>query len=387
MSLNQAQTDSINLLKRSKNVLILPSSPIDGDSLGSALALYLALKKLGIQATVITAEENISETYNFLPQVSAITHDLPFVRDLIVTIDFRDAPVPNIKQEIQENKINIIITPQKGSIPRDQISFNYGKIPFDCIVSVDTADISQFGKLQESFSEMSYLAPVINIDHHVSNTMFGKINLIDVMSAATTMIILPLIEELGGPGNSLMDADIATLLLTGLITDTNSFQNPNTTPDAFAVSAKLIGYGARQQEIIKNIYKTKKLQTLRLWGRTLTKLQYDEAHKLVWSVLTLKDFAEIGGSPDDTEGVVDELMSNAPNTEIILLLKEKDGGEISGSIRTLTPAIDASKLAALFGGGGHMQAAGFKVRGKTVAEVESETVVKLKEFQKQRLGI
>ncbi|MBI4994631.1 hypothetical protein HZC21_03235 [Candidatus Peregrinibacteria bacterium] len=382
MPLNQAQTDALNLLKRSNNILILPSSPIDGDSLGSALALYLALKKLGKQATVVTAEENISDAYSFLPQVSAIAHEMDFLRDMIVTVDFRGNAAPDVKHEIQNNKLNIIITPREGSISRDNISFSRGPVPYDCVIVVDTADISQLGKLQENFTELSYLAPVINIDHHVSNSMFGKINLVDVMAASTTIIILPLIEQLG-----LVDADIATLLLTGLITDTNSFQNPNTTPQAFAVSAKLIGYGARQQEIIKNIYKTKKLATLRLWGRTLTKLQYDEAHKLVWSVLTLKDFAEIGGTPDDTEGVVDELMSNAPNTEIILLLKEKDGGEISGSIRTLTPAIDASKLAALFGGGGHMQAAGFKIRGKTVTEVEKETVERLKEFQKTRLGI
>lgn len=387
MPLNQAQSDTLNLLKRSKNVLILPSSPIDGDSLGSALALYLALKKLGIQATVVTAEENISETYNFLPQISAITHEMDFLRDMVVTVDFRGNAAPDIKHEIQNNKLNIIITPKEGSISRDNISFSRGPVPYDCVVVVDTADISQLGKLQENFTELSFLAPVINIDHHISNNSFGKINLVDAMAASTTMIVLPLIEALGASSGILMDADIATLLLAGLITDTNSFQNPNTTPDAFAISAKLIGYGARQQEIIKNIYKTKKLATLRLWGRTLTKLQYDEAHKLVWSVLTLKDFAEIGGVPDDTEGVVDELMSNAPNTEIILLLKEKDGGEISGSIRTLTPAIDASKLAALFGGGGHMQAAGFKIRGKTVAEVESEAVAKLKEFQKNRLEI
>lgn len=387
MPLNQAQSDTLNLLKRSKNVLILPSSPIDGDSLGSALALYLALKKLGIQATVVTAEENISETYNFLPQISAITHEMDFLRDMVVTVDFRGGAAPDIKHEIQNNKLNIIITPKEGSISRDNISFSRGPVPYDCVVVVDTADISQLGKLQENFTELSFLAPVINIDHHISNGSFGKINLVDAMAASTTMIILPLIEALGASSGALMDADIATLLLAGLITDTNSFQNPNTTPDAFAVSAKLIGYGARQQEIIKNIYKTKKLATLRLWGRTLTKLQYDEAHKLVWSVLTLKDFAEIGGVPDDTEGVVDELMSNAPNTEIILLLKEKDGGEISGSIRTLTPAIDASKLAALFGGGGHMQAAGFKIRGKTISEVENEAVAKLKEFQGQRLGI
>ena len=273
---------------------------------------------------------------------------MDFLWDMVVTVDFRGSAAPDVKHEIQNNKLNIIITPKEGGISRDDISFSRGPVPYDCVIVVDTADISQLGKLQENFTELSYLVPVINIDHHISNGAFGKINLVDPMAASTTMIILPLIEMLGEPSGALVDADIATLLLAGLITDTNSFQNPNTTPRAFAISAKLIGYGARQQEIIKKIYKTKKLATLRLWGRTLTKLQYDEKHRLVWSVLTTKDFAEIGGVPDDTEGVVDELMSNAPNTEIILLLKEKDGGEISGSIRTLTPAIDASKLAGLF---------------------------------------
>lgn len=390
MPLSQIQQDVLSLLKKANSILVMPSSPLDGDSLGSSLALYLALKKLGKKVTVV-AEETVPSSYNFLPEIASVTHELKFVRDFIVTIDCRDAAPKNIHHEIQGNKINIFVTPEKGTISKENVSFAEGGTPFDAIVTVDAADPSQFGKIYEDFTELFHLVPVMNIDHHASNKGFGRINLVDIMASSTTMLILPLIEELGAglpTGQAgLMDADIATLLLAGLITDTGSFQNPNTTPDAFAVAAKLIGYGARQQEIIRNVYKTKKLSTLRLWGRTLTKIQYDEKHHMVWSVLTARDFAELGSSPDDTEGVIDELMSNAPGAEIIFLLKERNPTEASGSIRTLTPTIDASKLAGLFGGGGHVQAAGFKVHGKNIQETEQMVVNGLREFQKKRLGI
>lgn len=382
MPLSQVQQDVISLFKKTDNILVIPSAPIDGDSLGSGLSLYLALRKLGKKVTVVV-EEPIPESYNFFPEISSLSRELAFVRDFIVTIDCRDQAPGTVKHEIEGNKINIIVTPQKGMISQDQVSFSSGHIPYDCIVTVDAADPSQFERIYNNFTELFSLVPVINIDHHASNSSFGRINYVDIMASSTTCLILPLIEEMG----QLMDADIATLLLAGLITDTNSFQNPNTTPDAFAVSAKLIGYGARQQEIIRHIYKTKKLSTLRLWGRTLSKIQYDEKHKLVWSVLTTKDFVELGGSTDETEGVIDELMSNAPNAEIVFLLKEKGSNEISGSIRTLTQTIDASKLAAIFGGGGHMQAAGFKVHDKTIQEVEQTLLMELRKFQKERLRL
>lgn len=374
--------DILAILRKANHVLLLPSSPLDGDSLGSALAFYLALKKMGKKATVV-AEESTPASYNFLPEISAVSHDLKFVRDFIVTIDCRENMPENVRHEIQGNKVNIIVTPQKGGLTKEQISFSQGPVPYDCIVTVDAADVSQFGKIYENFTELWNLIPVINIDHHASNTGFGKINHVDIMASSASTLVLPFIEELGP---NLMDADIATLLLAGLITDTGSFQNPNTTPDAFSIAAKLIGYGARQQEIIRNIYKTKKLSTLKLWGRTLTKLQYDESLHLVWSVLTARDFAEIGGSPDETEGVIDELMSNAPGAEIIFLLKEKGPMEVGGSIRTLTPTIDASKLAGLFGGGGHMQAAGFKLQ-KSIIEAEQMVIAALKDFQKKRLRV
>lgn len=383
MPLSQTQQDILSLLRKASHVLILPSSPLDGDSIGSSLSLYLALKKMGKKATVV-AEESIPSLLGFLPETAAVSKDLHFMRDFIVTIDCREAPPENVRHEIQGNKVNIIVTPTKGGITKEHVSFSEGPLPYDCIVTVDAAEPAQFGKIYDNFPEIFHLAPVINIDHHASNTGFGKINLVDVMAPSTTTMVLPLIQELG---SQLIDADIATLILAGLITDTGSFQNSNTTPDAFAIAAKLIGMGARQQEIIRNVYKTKKLSQLRLWGRTLTKLQYDEKNKLVWSVLSARDFGEIGSSPDETDGVIDELMSNAPGAEVILLLKEKEPTEVSGSLRTLSSAIDASKLAVLFGGGGHVQAAGFKISGKSIADVETTVVAALKEAQQKRLGV
>lgn len=390
--LTQTQQDIIALVKRSKQILILPSAPIDGDSLGSALSLYLVLKKLGKKVTVV-AEDAVPASYSFLPEIGSIHRELHFMRDLIVTIDCReDAQAAKVRHEIQGNKINIILTPNSNPLTKDHVSFSEGPIPYDCIICVDAGGVEQFGKLYESSTELFSMAPVINIDHHASNTGFGRINLVDIMAPSTTTILLPLIEALGAPDATtetqqiLMDADIATLLLAGLITDTGSFQNANTTPDAFAIAAKLIEYGARQQEIIRHIYKTKKLSTLRLWGRTLSKIQYDEKHKMVWSVLTAKDFADIGSTPDETEGVIDELMSNAPGAEIVFLIKEKGPTEVSGSIRTLSPTIDGSKIAELLGGGGHVQAAGFKLHDKNIEEGSTYIVDTIRTFQKQRLG-
>lgn len=409
--LTQTQLDIVSLLKRSNQILILPSAPIDGDSLGSALSLYLVLKKLGKKVTVV-AEDAVPTSYNFLPEISSVHRELHFMRDLIVTIDCREDPASTkMHHEIQGNKINIIITPHTNPLSKDHVTFSEGPIPFDCIICVDAGGVEQFGKIYDRSTELFNLAPVINIDHHASNTGFGKINLVDIMAPSTTTMLLPLIESLGenldvatndsqggtpqprpsqpidSHSTSLIDADIATLLLAGLITDTGSFQNPNTTPDAFAIAAKLISFGARQQEIIRNIYKTKKLSTLRLWGRTLSKIQYDEKHKMVWSVLTQKDFADIGSTPDETEGVIDELMSNAPGAEIVFLLKEKGPSEVSGSIRTLSATIDGSKIAELFGGGGHVQAAGFKIQGKSIIEGEQFVVDTIRNFQKKRLSV
>ncbi|MEK7528729.1 MAG: DHH family phosphoesterase, partial [Patescibacteria group bacterium] len=326
----ELQLQARQLIEKAKAILVIPSCPPDGDSLGSATALYLVFKKLGKETTVVCADP-VPEVLTFLPSTAEVTkNELHFTRDLIVTLDCPNAEVENVKYDIQPNKVNIIISPKRGLLSRDNVHIDYAKVPYDLIITVDAGDVSQFGKIYEDNTELFHLIPVINIDHHVSNSNFGKLNLVDVMASSATSIVFDMIESMD---RRLIDADVATLLLVGVITDTGSFQNPNTTPDSFAIAARLIEYGARQQEIIQHVYKTKKMSTLKLWGRVLSKIQHDEAHRFVWSVISNKDLADTGSILEESEGIIDELMTNAPGCEIAVLLKERADGMIGGSVR------------------------------------------------------
>lgn len=386
MTIN-TQKQVVDLIKRSKKILILPSAPLDGDSLGSAVALYLALKKLQKEVTVICSE-HIPDVLQFLPNTKVISNKMIASGDFIITIDCKNTKIENIKHENEDGKINIIVTPKDGRLSEENVSFASGGIDYDLIITVDTAELAQLRDVYEKNIEIFHQVPVLNIDHHISNSHFGKLNFVDIMASSTTEIILPILEELSSEEKiNLIDEDIATLLLAGIITDTGSFQNANTTPKAFARAAQLISYGARQQEIIQHVYKTKQLSQLKLWGRVLSKIQVDEKHRIVWSAVSRQDFKDTESLDDQTGDIIDELMTNAPGAEIILLLKEKEDGTVSASVRTTNPSVDAAKIAEAFGGGGHNQAAGFRVANVSLMDAEYKIINFLKNFQEERLGV
>lgn len=381
------QKQVVELIKRSKKILILPSAPLDGDSLGSAVSLYMALKKLQKEVTVICSEA-IPDVLQFLPNTKVISNKMISSGDFIITIDYKNVKIENIKSENEDGKINIVVTPKEGRLSEENISFSSGGIDYDLIITVDTAELVQLRDIYEKNIEIFHQVPVINIDHHISNSHFGKLNFVDIMASSTTEIILPILEELAAEEKvNLIDEDIATLLLAGIITDTGSFQNANTTPKAFARAAQLISYGARQQEIIQHVYKTKQLSQLKLWGRVLSKIQVDEKYRIVWSAVSRQDFKDTESVEDQTGDIIDELMTNAPGAEIILLLKERADGTVSASIRTTNPSVDAAKIAEAFGGGGHNQAAGFRISNMSLMDSEYKIINFLKNFQEERLGI
>ncbi len=381
------QQQIVDLMLANQKILIMASSPADGDCIGSSLSLYLALKKLDKEVTVVCPDP-IPDLYHFLPTTHIIGNRVVASKDFVITINTNKVQTADVKSIVENGKINIIIMPENGRLTEEDVSFNYGPDRYDLIITVDTGGLEQLGQLYAGNIEMFHQIPVINIDHHISNDHFGKVNLVDVMASATTELLIPVIALLEKvSGKPLWDEDIATLLLTGIITDTGSFQNANTTPRAFDASAQLISFGARQQEIIQHIFKTKQLTTLKLWGRILSKMQTDEKFHVVWSALTQKDFADTGAAENETGGIIDELLSNAPGAEIICLLKEKKDGLISGSIRTTNPSIDAAALAETFGGGGHTRAAGFKVTGLSLEKVEQQALKTFREYQSKRLGV
>ena len=246
----------LKLIDGAESILIMPSSPPDGDSLGGAVALYLALRKIGKNSTVVCADP-VPEALQFLPMMNAISNEFSPSPDFIITLDTANAELDSLRSELKENKINIVLTAKKGKFSAENISFSHGDNRYDLIITVDTAALQQLGRFYEDNVGLFQEIPVINIDHHASNDQFGLINYVDVMSSAATEIIIGLFEAMEEKyGQEIIDEDIATLLLAGIITDTGSFQNANTNPRSFSNSAKLIKRGARQQEIIQNVFKT-----------------------------------------------------------------------------------------------------------------------------------
>lgn len=380
------QQQALTLLQNSTRILLMPSCPLDGDSLGSALALYLILKKMGKEPTVVCADP-VPDIYRFLPNLDAVGDKFNPGQDFIVTLDCSNADVDTIRYTLEQNKVHIIITPKKGQFQDREVAFSHGPAKYDLVIIMDAGDIQQLGPFYENNIELFYNIPTINIDHHASNAHFGRVNIVDVTAASTTEIMYRLIKAMPD-SQKLMDENVATLLLAGLITDTGSFQHTNTTPRALEVAAELIDHGGRQQEIIQHVYKTKQLSTLKLWGRVLSKIKEDHKYKIVWSTVTQNDFRETDGKEEETNNIIDELISNAPGGDVYLLLKEKKTGIVSASVRTKTPSVNASDIAAQFGGGGHPQAAGFRVPIQgDVGATESLIIEKVRAYQAQRLNM
>lgn len=362
------RTQAEDLLRNAKKILIAPSSPMDGDSVGSALALMIALRKMGKEVTVV-AYDSMPGYLKFLPYVSQIQSEIPESKDFVISVSTDNAEVEHLKYEVEQGHINIIVTPKNGHFNPADVQFINEKPNFDLIVTVDTGDLVQLGKLYELHKDLFQRTTVLNIDHHASNGKFGSHNYLEFNFAATTQMVTPIIQDFEKEyGEELIDEDVATLLLVGIITDTGSFQHSNTSPEAFEVAADLLDRGARQQEIIKHIFKTKSIGTLKLWGRVLSKIEYDPAIKLVYSHLTLQDLAETGANGDDTGGIIDELMTSAPGAEVVMLLKEKEPGYYSGSLRAPGALADVSEIAKPLNGGGHKKAAGFRLRNMTMEE-------------------
>lgn len=365
-ALNSQFLQAIQAFDATQNILILPSQPADGDSIGSALALFQVLKAKGKNVSVVLTAE-LPEIFNFMPGADSILPNASVYSDFVISVDLQNSNAANVRHEIVDNKINLIITPQHGTLLPEQVSFPKPEKKYDLIVVLDAASPTQLGE----FYKQNYLIfgeiPSINIDHHSSNSNFASVNLVNKEASSTTQILFELFKAYRVD----MTPDIATLLLAGLITDTGSFQNDNTTPEAFDLAAELIEAGARQQEIIKNIYKTKQLQTLKLWGKILSNIRVDEANRIVWSTASRMDFSETGTTEKDTGDIIDDLISNAEEADTVILMIENSDGSLHVSIRTTSDDKDATKLAALFGGGGHPRAAGFTLQNASIASHES----------------
>lgn len=357
---NDQISAAVSEIQRAQRILVVPHANVDPDGLGSALACHSVLSKLGKDVTVICPDTK-PESLQFLPNYDKLKQSIEGSENFVITVNLEgDVEVDKLRYTVEDNKVNIIVMPKQGKIDAKQVSFGGSGPSFDLIIVVDTADLPLMGDFYTDNIDLFNSVPILNIDHHISNTNFGQLQLIDTTAASATEVLYDLFMH--EPSyKEVLSADIATLLLTGLITDTRSFQNPNTTPRSLEVAAELLELGARQQEIVQHIYKTKPLSTLKIWGRALHRIQMDPEGRIVWSSVSKEDLLEMEATSKETSGILDELISTIPDADVHVLFTEMEDGGLKASARS-SAMVDISAIAGkLFGGGGHPRAAGFRI--------------------------
>ncbi len=311
--------------------------------------------------------DNLDQSCSFLPGFSDIKNDIAASSDLVITIDTKQTGEEmklGQKKMAEDHKLVIVVSPTKGVLVPEDVVVTRSRPKYDLVVFLDCSEAERIGDKFEELKDLLFETPTVSIDHHATNSYFAKVNWVDMTAASTTEMLVSLTESLGRNENYL-DADVATCLLTGLMFDTGSFQNGNTTPKSLTVAAQLVAAGARQQEIVEKIYMTRSLVTLKLWGKILSNIHEEKENNFVWASISNDEAKKVGADldTDGTGGVMDELLKTVSGVDFVLMLKE-NGDSVNGSLRSVDKTFNVSEISKLFGGGGHIVASGFKVKGE-----------------------
>jgi len=231
---------------------------------------------------------------------------------------------------------------------------------FDYICVLDCSDLSRVGAALDNYGHAD-----MNIDHHITNLEFARVNLVDKNAVATAEILVDLLPAMDFP----LTQDAGKALLTGLITDTIGFRTANMTPKALRVAASLMEMGLDLPDLYRRALLARSFEAARLWGAGLSHVQREGS--LIWSTISTNDRKNTGYSGWDDADLVN-ILASVEDVNIAMILMEQIDDRIKVSWRSL-PGYDVSGIAVSFGGGGHPNASGAEIPG-CLEDVENSVI-------------
>jgi bifunctional oligoribonuclease and PAP phosphatase NrnA len=325
--------DFIAAVGEAKTVFITAHVGPDGDTLGSMLGFKFALEKARphIQRVDCVISGKMPDAYSFLPGIKDV---------------LRMETATTLLQQ------------------------------YDMAISVDCGSPDRLG-LARPFFEGAKVS--VNIDHHISNERFGKINVVETTAAASAEVVFDILKEMKIP----LDANIATGLYTGIVTDTGGFKYSNTTAKVMETTANLISAGANPEYIFKQLYEEQPLCQIMLQAEALLNTQFNSEKTIGWTVVTRTLLSKHGAMDEHIDGLV-ESIRRVDSTLIAVVFKETETGITKVSIRSDTHDIDVSAVMAVFGGGGHKMAAGCTMEF-SISEAPTKLLPLLEDKVKEKL--
>ncbi|MFZ5365089.1 MAG: DHH family phosphoesterase [Patescibacteria group bacterium] len=330
MALNVTQ-QIYESVKRSRSPLITFRNNNGTDVIASSLALAFWLKKLDKQGDIVCPNFKIPTNISFLPRTDTIKPDLTNLRKLVIDLDLQNSQVDKFSYKVIDDRLKIFITPKNGELTKDRVSCSNSEYRHDLIFTLNTPDLESLDKIYENNPDFFYNTPIINICNLPENEHFGHTNMVNVTAVSVAEILYELFTSID---DSLIDETIATYLLTGMIDKTKSFRHKKVTPRSLNIASQLIASGAQRDLIIKNLYQTKSVGTLKLWGTVLSHLETDPDQKIAWSRVTAEDFKSNNSSSKDLVEVIDELISSIPSIQHTAIFFQTDASATHCIIKT-----------------------------------------------------
>ncbi len=379
------KNQAINFLLRSQKILCVTSEQYSHDALCAVMSLQLILSKLGKDTLSITTN-HLSEALKFLLATKSVKHELGTQNDFVISISTENTQVERVKYTIEDNSVDIIVTPKEGKFSTKDVIFKKNEEHFDVICILDTPNLENLGTLFNEHTSLFTQTPIINISVNPMNDFYGKINLVEPDKSTCCEIIYDLIMQTDEFVKHL-DNEVATTLLTGIISHTESFlKSSTTTVNSLEVAADLQEKGARHTDIINHLYKMKSMATLKTWGRILSNLELDTVHKLAWSRANQADFTIAESRPEDITELNYELLRHTKDAELITIFIElKNSTKVQ--IRSSQPSINLLKLKTLIGGTIVKEGIDIDIPKNKIHNVEHVILRKLLNFQKEKHNI
>lgn len=302
-------SEILNAINAAQTALVVGHIRPDGDCVGAALAMRHICERLGKTADAVCDGEKPA-AYAFLPEY-----------------EYFCAP-------------------------------RYKK--YDLFIAVDCATENRLGEYRALLLSAKNS---INIDHHITNTEYGNINHVIPTASSTCHILYDLFKNVDG----LLDNSVASMLYTGLSTDTGHFMHSNTTSEVFRTAAALCEYGIDIAALNHDLYCSNSFNKIKLTSRALGGIVLYESGKIALMNISLKDLQDSGCTSEDTEGLIDN-ASGIAGVKIAISMCEQPGSIFRVSFRSVSA--DVSVSAARFGGGGHKLAAGCIITGNRYDVIE-----------------
>lgn len=376
MSLSPTQ-QAQEYISRAKHILVITNSHPSIDTVASASAMGLFLQALNKSADIVIPTFNSASTPSFIEGKDLIKPTIGAMRALHISIDVSKTPIEELLYDVRDGKLEINVIPKQHEWNLNDISTTHGTDRYDLVITLDVPDMKSLGAYATQYADFFHRTTIINIDSNSSNEHWGQINLVNPNAVSVSEVLYELFQEWH---TGVITAPIATNLLAGMIAKTKSFKTPNVTPRTLSTSSALIGMGAKRHEIIDGLWRTRSINTLKLWGRALARLHDEGSSQIVWTMLAQKDFLESGTGADTLPDIIDELIAYVPEAKLIVLFHEDE--QSPDRIRVIVatnPPHKACEIAKSFHAVGSHERASFQMEKTRLIDVANTVIGTLKQ--------